>query len=124
MKEVSLQIKKVKYPVKFGFRASTILADKWKLKHYSKVVERVAKHLGGMKEGVEPTIQQLEAMGEIAWSGIIAATPNAEITSDDVVDWFFDNMEEVPKIFDLWVNSLPDSVKNASDPKNVKGVGK
>jgi len=106
------------YNVKFGFLANKILAKKWGLKTLGEIGTEISKRLN-FKDNEEPTLEQFDSIGDLIHSGILSMQPDAEITSDDVVDSLLQDTTVLQGIIQLYVDSMP---KAAPEPKNAKRV--
>lgn len=119
MNTTSLKINKNDYTIKFGFAAQRILAKEWNLKTLGEIGAKIASKLT-FKEGVEPTLDQFSAIGDLVMSGILSMHPDANVTSDDVVDALLQNTNKLTEIIQLYSESMPKPEKS----KNVKPVKK
>ena len=116
MNTQTITISAVDYDVKFGIKSNIILGQIWKIKHLSKIGEKLQKL--NFKDGEEPTMPQMLVMAELVLSGILSKQPKAVIDADDVFEFILQNANEASKLMELYAKSLPQD--NAGDKsKNV-----
>lgn len=107
---MKITINKIEYQIKFGYKATRILANLWGLEKPSEVEIKLASVLS---VGEEATFEQLDAMGEFFLSGILAVDPGADLSVEDVLQAVIEQPELMEQIQGEYVDSLP--VVNTAD---------
>ena len=121
---ISIIVQGQEYEVKFGFKANKILTKIWGLKTMGGIGKKLGAELI-LKPNTEPTMDQLSLIGDLTLSGIKSLNPKVKFDSDDVVDALLNDMEKLPQIFELYVNSQPKIDQNKVKGENgVRGKKK
>ena len=115
MNNTTISINGEVYKVKFGFLANKILAKRWGLKTLSEIGNTIAGKLN-FKENEEPTLEQLEAIGELIYAGVLSVHTDEAIGPDDVVDALLKDTDKLQELIQLYIDSMP----KAEPSKNVK----
>lgn len=100
-----LSINNKDYKLKFGYRASRIFSDQYKIKGLGALGSFIAKQLD-FKEGDDLSFQQLDCLGDLVLSGLKAANHEIDLLRDDVVEYLLQNMDQMSVILEQFTNSL------------------
>ncbi|MEO0573209.1 MAG: hypothetical protein AAF039_15995 [Bacteroidota bacterium] len=126
MKKVGITINGIDYPVKFGYGAIRLLGDIWQLNGFIEVVEKVSG-LIPEKGDMELSFETLDCVGDIIWAGIANAAKEDEaekVSRSDAVDAFFNDVESVKQIFELFMTSMPKGKDGGKQKAPAKGRSK
>ena len=117
MDTVTLTINNTEYVVKFGFGAFKQLAKIWGVAKFSELGTFFNKLT--FKEGEEPTIEQLELVGDIVHAGILNTNNNTSQLDVDAMmsELLFNNSEKLKEVMELFAQSMP---KTQGKSKRVK----
>lgn len=124
MKQITINIDGKKYPVKYGYGAIRLLGDMWGLKGYAEVVEKVG---GLVPEGDDTAVmlkfENLELLADVILAGISNAENwdrHNEIERDTVINAFFDDMDMLKDVFELFMASMPRAKEPVEPPKKKR----
>lgn len=128
MKQITVTILNNVYPVKFGYGAIRTLGTMWGLNGFTEVVEKV----GGLvpKDGDTAEMlkfDSLEALADVVWAGVLnAAKPDDAMVFErgDVVDAFFQDMNILKEVFELFMASMPQQKQPVEPPKKKRTAKK
>lgn len=126
MDQVTVTVKGKKYPVRFGYRALRQLGIIWQLDSPTKVGDRIAKAFEGVEENGEVGFKQIDTVGEMVYSAIVANDPTAseEIEPGDCSEEMISRPDEFMKVIEAYGSALPQPDKPVGKPKKVTGKGR
>lgn len=122
MKKVTIKVNGVPYPVKFGYGAIRLLGSIWKLNGFVEVVEKVGSLVpSGKGKNFDLSFENLDCIGDIIWAGITNASNNeVDVQREEAVDAFFQDMESLATVFELFMESMPSQKEPVEPPKKKR----
>lgn len=101
---MKIKINEVEYGIKFGYKATRILADLWGCEKISEVDDRVRSFMSNPKD---LSFEQMDQMGDFFLSAILAVNKDAPLTRDDLMESLFDNPEDIKSLIDVYLKTQP-----------------
>jgi hypothetical protein len=124
MKQINIHIDDKTYPIRFGYGAIRLLGEAWNLKGYAQVIEKV----GGLVPQDGETADMLhfdtlESLAEVIHAGIANAgdyDQGLDIDRKNIIDAFFEDMDILVKVFELFMASMPQQKRPVEPPKKKR----
>ena len=104
MKNVSIKILDTQYPIRFNYASYRLLGNYWNQPTLGGVFEILTTL--NFTEG-DVNFDQMDKIGQLVMSGILTATPDAEIDLGDVVTAVLTQPEQMAVIMQLFGESIP-----------------
>lgn len=108
MKTEILKINGSDYKLQFGFLSNKILAKNWGLTSLSELGKAINDKIN-MTKKTEITLNHIEAISDIIYSGILTMQPDTKINTQDILNAILINPKALKRIIYLYINSLPKS---------------
>lgn len=109
---MKIQILNKTYTILFSFRSIKFMADHFGLKTFGEVIKKMTS-FGTL--GNELPLESISVLAVLILGGI---TEPEKPEINEVEDWIFLNMNELPAIMTAFQESFPK--QEATEPKNVK----